>query len=273
MRARTFVPAALLFRFLLSMLMVMPCVAQAPAQPKPQTAPAQQEQKPTNLQFFPKDTTREQLIQTMRGFSFSLGVRCIYCHVGTDNPGGNNKVDFASDEKDTKKSAREMLRMVATLNQQYISKLPTLAKGGDATAVPQVQCVTCHRGLPKPVTMNGLLADTIEKKGVAEAVAQYRELRQKGTVRGAYDFSETPLNVLTESLLQQHKNKEAAAIEELNADANAPIGMWSMNLLAMAHAANNEKDKAKADFQKILEKDPQNSFAKQQLEQLNSESK
>ena len=40
--------------------------------------------KSENLQYFPKDITRPQLIQRMREFSFSLGVRCQYCH-----PGGN----------------------------------------------------------------------------------------------------------------------------------------------------------------------------------------
>jgi len=58
----------------------------------------------------------------MRGFSFSLGARCQFCHAGKE---GNklDPMDFASDEKDTKKTARAMLRMVDTINQEYIAKM------------------------------------------------------------------------------------------------------------------------------------------------------
>jgi hypothetical protein len=47
--------------------------------------------------------------------------------------------------------------------------------------------------------------------------------------------------------------------------------MWSYNLLAMAHMANKETEKAKADYRKILELNPQNAFAKKQLDQLNAQ--
>jgi hypothetical protein len=40
----------------------------------------------------------------------------------------------------------------------------------------------------------------------------------------------------------------------------------------MAHVANKDVDKAKADFQRILEKDPENKWAKQQLDKLNQSS-
>ena len=69
--------------------------------------------------------------------------------------------------------------------------------------------------------------------------------------------------------MKQHKTKEAAAIMELNVEVNTP-SMWTYNLLAMAHAANHETEKAKADFHKILELNPENAFAKKQLEELDS---
>ncbi len=215
----------------------------------------------TNLQYFPKDTSKDDLMQTMRGFSFALGVRCEYCHMAKDGAPAQEK-NFASDEKASKKTARAMLRMVDAINQQYISKL-------DSKADHKVECVTCHRRVSKPVTMNALLADTMEKQDIAAAVALYRDLRARVYGGGQFDFGETPLNILTESLLKQKKTKEAAAIMELNVDVNKPPSMWAYNLLAMSHAANKETDKAKADYQKILELDPKNAFAKKQLEQLN----
>ncbi len=224
-------------------------------------AEAQVPDKFTNLRYFPKDISRQQLIGTMRGFSFSLNVRCEFCHAGK---GGNKleQMDFASDEKDTKKTARAMLRMVDAINQEYIAKL-------GRTAPVRVECVTCHHRLSIPKTMNALLAETMEKKDLQAALALYRDLRKRDLGGGQYDFGETPLNILTESLMSQGKTKEAAAIMELNVEVNTPPSVWSYNLLAMAHTANKETEKAKADYQKILELNPQDAFAKKQLEELN----
>lgn len=214
----------------------------------------------TNLQYFPKNISRDELIGTMRVFSFSLNARCEFCHAGK---GGNElkEMNFASDEKETKRTARAMLRMVDAINKEYIAKL------GRETP-QQVQCVTCHHGLSVPTTMNALLAETIEKKDVPAAIALYRELRKQDLGGGQYDFGETPLNQLTENLLKQKKTQAAVAIMELNVEVNTPPSMWSRNLLAMAHAANKETEKAKEDYRKILELNPQDTFAKKQLEEL-----
>ena len=219
----------------------------------------QADEKPKNLQYFPKDTTRQELIQTMRGFSFALGTRCEHCHV--EKTPGSHDFDFAADDKPEKKTARAMLKMVDAINQEYIAKM-------GRTAPIRVECVTCHRGLAIPKTMNMLLAETIEKKDVEAAVALYRDLRKKALGNGQYDFGETSLNILTESLLHQGKGKEAAAIMELNVEVNTP-SRWSYNLLAMSHVANKETEKAKVDYQKILELNPQDAWARKQLEELN----
>lgn len=224
----------------------------APAQPQPQFK---------NLQFFPKTISRDELMGIMRGFSFSLNVRCQYCHAGKEGASLKD-TNFESDEKETKVTARAMLRMVEAINQQYIGKL-------GRKEPHQVGCVTCHHRLTTPTTMNALLAETLEKKDLPSAIALYRDLRKQNLGGGQYDFGETPLNQLTESLLKKQKNQEAAAIMELNVEFNTPPSMWSLNLLAMSHKANKQIDQAKADFQKILELNPQDAFAKKQLEELN----
>ena len=85
-----------------------------------------------------------RLIANMKFFSQSLGVRCTYCHVGTDGQ-PLSTFDFASDAKEHKSTARAMLAMVATLN---LKTLPA------ATGLPdaKVTCFTCHRGSTKPAT-------------------------------------------------------------------------------------------------------------------------
>jgi hypothetical protein len=224
------------------------------------TAHAQLPAEFTNLQYFPKTISRDELIGVMRGFSFSLNVRCQYCHVG--KPGNDlREMNFASDEKETKRTARAMLRMVDAINHEYIAKL------GRQTP-KRVECVTCHHRLSTPTTMNAVLTDALEKKDIPAAITLYRDLRKQDYGGGQYDFGETPLNQLTESLLKQKKTQAAVAIMELNVEVNTPPSLWSYNLLAMAHTANKETEKAKADYRKILELKPQDAFAKKQLEEL-----
>jgi tetratricopeptide (TPR) repeat protein len=197
----------------------------------------------------------------MRGFSFALGVRCDYCHAAKD--GKVDSKDFALDDKETKRTARVMLRMVAAINADYIGKL-------EGKPAIEVACVTCHRGLSRPQTLQAMLAETLEKKDIPSAIALYRDLKKEYYGGAQYDFSETSLNLLTESLLGKAKTKEAAAMMELNLEVNSPLSGWGSNLIAMAHRANGETDKAIQDFKKILAADPQNAWVKQQLTELES---
>ena len=104
---------------------------------------------PTNLQVLPKDWTRQQVVQVMQQFNMGLGVMCNYCHQemagAQPNAQGNIPLDFASDEKQTKKTARVMMRMVGDINRTFGSQL-----GKAQTDVVQVQCATCHRGAGIP---------------------------------------------------------------------------------------------------------------------------
>ena len=227
------------------------------------TAPAaaQFPEKFTNLQVLPKDISREQLQSTMRGFAFGLGVRCDHCHVEKSDDAKQSGLNYAADDKQTKKTARVMLQMVAAINRDYISKV------SDMPAEP-VKCVTCHRGLAQPRTLNSVLTDTIEEKGVDSALAQYQHLRQKYYGTGEYDFGETPLNQLTESLLAQKKTKEAVAVMEMNFASNHPDSLYAYHMLAQAHQANGQIEKALADYRKVLELHPDDDWAKEQIRSL-----
>jgi tetratricopeptide (TPR) repeat protein len=227
-------------------------------------ATAQVPDKFTNLQVLPKDIAKPELMNIMRGFSFSLGARCVDCHVGKDSPSLEG-VDFKADDKETKKTAREMLRMVAAINKDYVGKLPS-------ASAARVECVTCHHGLRKPRTLQAALGEELEKKDLAAAIALYHDLRKQYYGGDQYDFTETSLNLLVESLGRQHKIKEAAAFMELNAE-NTTLTRWGRSLIAMAHKANGETEKAIADFQKIVDANPGDAWAKQQLEELKTAKK
>lgn len=106
---------------------------------------------PSNLQVLPKDFTRQQVVQVMQTFTMGLGVQCSYCHAEMEGaqPGANGQVplDTASDAKQTKKTARVMMKMVADINNTIGSQL-----GKPAADVVKVQCITCHRGSAIPKT-------------------------------------------------------------------------------------------------------------------------
>lgn len=90
---------------------------------------------PQNLQVLAKDISRQDLTATMRAFTEALGVQCAHCHVTEPTR------DFASDAKQTKKTARVMMQMTAHVNEMVGSGV-----GKPAAEVTRVQCGTCHRG-------------------------------------------------------------------------------------------------------------------------------
>lgn len=227
-------------------------------------AKAQIPDKFTNLQALPKDIPKNELVGIMRSYAGDLGVRCGFCHVGGD-PNTLQGVNFASDENDKKKTARLMIRMVRSINQD---QLPKLGKKPS----PQVSCVTCHRRNSDPRTIDALLTESIQKDGVEAAIAMYRKLKTENYGNGKYDFSDIPLNVVGESLLESDKTKEATAVLELDAELN-PQSEWGRYLLGVAHLTGGEKEKGRADFQKVLEMNPRNAMARKRLENLDKPEK
>jgi len=55
---------------------------------------------------------------------------------------------------------------------------------------------------------------------------------------------------------------------ELNLEVNTPPSSWALSLAGMAHVANSENNKAIADYKQILQQNPQDRFAKTQLDNL-----
>jgi hypothetical protein len=110
------------------------------------TFPEQQKQeehfKAKNLKVLPKDISYHELDSIMDDFKAALGVKCDYCHARSkDDP---KKLDYASDEKEYKLEAREMMEMTNKINKKYFKS----HEGDDNVA--SMQCITCHRGNHKP---------------------------------------------------------------------------------------------------------------------------
>jgi photosynthetic reaction center cytochrome c subunit len=108
-------------------------------------------QKYKNIQVL-KDIPADQVIPSMQFITAALGVECEFCHVG--NAG---KFEFDKDDKDEKKTAREMMQMMFAINKNNFD-----GKRG-------VTCNTCHRGSPHPQAIPAILAEA-PKPGAMEAM-------------------------------------------------------------------------------------------------------
>jgi tetratricopeptide (TPR) repeat protein len=227
------------------------------------SAAAQTSQTPwraENLQYFPKDINRDELIQRMREFSFALGVRCQYCHAG-GNGISFDGVSFPSDEKPAKVQARAMLRMVDQLNTTTLAQLSSRAQ-------PRVtiDCATCHDGLPLPKSLQTTLLEIIDKDGVPAAVTRYRELRADLAL-GRYNFGEWEMNELARRLTAAGKSEAAIAMLELNGEFNPKSADIDL-LIGDLYRKQGEREKAAERYKRALEKAPDSAAVKQRLADL-----
>ena len=104
------------------------------------------EQTRKNIQVL-KGLPESQLFLEMNFISASLGVQCGFCHVNKGRNAQTGQTDWVweSDDKQEKKTAREMMRMVLSINGPEFG----LSRG-------QVTCYTCHRGQEHPQNLPAL---------------------------------------------------------------------------------------------------------------------
>lgn len=149
-----------------------------------------------------KETPADQLVPAMQFIAASLGVDCGFCHV-------QGKMDL--DDKPPKKTAREMMAMMAAINKNSFH------------GQRQVTCYSCHHGSSRPASMPPVLEsdapprsearaataqspattaeDIVEKYvsalGGADAIRKVTSRVMKGTLRAG--GSETPIDVITKA--------------------------------------------------------------------------
>src|SRR5258705_5608166 len=101
-----------------------------------------------NVKVIPKNTPVMQVVGMMRNFAGALGVRCPFCHVGQEGQ-PLAQFDFAKDEKRTKLTARQMMRMVEEINR----RVDTLPEHAQMTSHVEVTCQTRHRRVSRPIPL------------------------------------------------------------------------------------------------------------------------
>jgi hypothetical protein len=101
-----------------------------------------------------------ELQLAMQSIAGSLGVGCDHCHV--TGPGGG----FDRDDKETKDTARAMMKMVAEINSRQFEGRSVVA------------CATCHHGSAKPQRTTPIAVEMTP--GQAAAAARTRQQQQQG---------------------------------------------------------------------------------------------
>lgn len=215
-----------------------------------------------NLTVLPKDIAKNDLVQVMRGFSTALGVRCIHCHSGTD-PHDLKTVDFAADDKDTKKIARKMMAMTKEINASLTREI-----GGMRPERLEVGCFTCHHGNNRPETLQQSLTTVLNRDGVDSTLVVYKRLRDEYYGQATYDFSEWSLITMAEDLAKTPKQQPAAlALLNLNLQYY-PESAGTYARIAETHLAAGDTTTAMKNFDQAIKLAPEDPWLKRRVERV-----
>jgi photosynthetic reaction center cytochrome c subunit len=125
------------------------------------------EQVYKNIQVL-KGVPADQLIPAMQFITASLGVQCDFCHL--ENA-------FEKDDKETKQTARKMMRMMFAINKDNFD------------GHREVTCYACHRGFHKPVitpVINEEEAKTVPEDTMHHKEASTASLPSADQILGKY---------------------------------------------------------------------------------------
>lgn len=215
-----------------------------------------------NVKVFPKTMPVREVINTMRGFTGALGVRCDFCHVDTHQGEGLAAFNFPSDSLRTKRTARLMMLMVQRINDSTLANIPERPTPNVA-----VTCMTCHRGVSRPMPLDQLIGQDLAAGGVDSATAAYRALRQQYYGRASYDFGEMTLVGVAFPLIEQHKGDDALAMLRLNLEF-FPNSAPTLAVMGDAYLSKADTSDAIQMYRQALAKDPEAREAQMRLRQL-----
>lgn len=113
-----------------------------------------------NLKVLPKDINKDALDSVMDYFKMSLGVKCNFCHARKKDT-TQKGLDFESDAKDEKTTARDMWKMTAYLNATYFNDEHSTR----TDTIHTIVCYTCHRGNKQPDVKDFMLQMNSDVQG------------------------------------------------------------------------------------------------------------
>jgi hypothetical protein len=214
-----------------------------------------------NLRVLPATMSVREVVNTMRGFTVALGVRCPFCHVGQEGQ-DLSTFNFPSDDKPTKQAARVMIQMVQAINAQHLSQIPQRE-----TPPVEVTCQTCHRGAAVPRTLADLVSMTAQSAGLDSAVKAYRNLRERYYGRAAYDFGEGSLIQAAQPLQQARRFDEALGLLRLNMEFY-PVSSQTQTSIGEVFRTKGDTAAAIAAYRQALQLNANDGGARQRLREL-----
>lgn len=214
-----------------------------------------------NLQVFPAGTSVDTLLATMAGFTRALGVRCTYCHAGRDGQ-PLDSIDFASDVRPAKEKARAMLRMVAAINVEHLSRLASRR-----TPSVSVGCFTCHHGIAVPRTLQEVLLGAYHAGGVDSVVSSYTALRTRYYGGAAFDFGEVALADVAGAIRSSGSLADALRVYRLNVEM-VPTSTFALRMLAGASLAAGDTASAITSYERALAINPNDNQSRSALARL-----
>jgi hypothetical protein len=151
--------AALTAFGLAGIALLLPAMAQTPAQGRGAGQGGVPVKGQTSGQFFKNVTTStlkglppSDFLGAMGVMTAALGYDCSNCHPGA----GTDSMDWVTDSNPKKVTGRKMVEMVASINKQFFA------------GSQQVTCWTCHHGLDQPTTsiaLDKLYGEPNDEKG------------------------------------------------------------------------------------------------------------
>ena len=246
-------------RFILCALLCWsgPLAAQAPGKWPPDSL--------VNTKVIPKDTPVMQVVGQMRNITMALGVRCPFCHVGEEGR-PLSTFDFASDEKPTKRTARQMMLMVEEVNRRLDTLPHDHARGHNVPHV-EVTCRTCHRGIERPVPLSTVIIDATLAGGADSGTRVYSRLRDAYYGEDAYDFGERSLSIAAFRVAREQRYDDALALLALNEQLyprSSGMSVFRGNILLM----QGDTAAAAAAYREAIARDSANGEARGRLRDI-----
>ena len=202
-------------------------------------SPAQEQ--PKNLKIFPKDSSRREIVNTMRTWSADLGARCDFCHWGPTKK--FDDIQFDSDKKETKKTARKMYKMMTQINETFFAESDT-----------KISCYTCHHGTTDPRKLDDILMEAYAEGGYQRLDETYRKIRKKYHGLGSYNFAPwVGIATVAGKLGAEKKYAESSLLHKLNLEFNPDYDFSHYALGVHNLMDTSDLEKARAHFKSAME--------------------